>query len=139
MPRTLIAQEKTTHNGQLINPGQTITTDKFDGAKLPKVWKDLVAAPEAVGADVAPVDDLPGVDDGDGLFSESDLEAKTAKELTAIAKEMRVDNYSSMNKAATIIAIMSMQESNEILQDTTTANGTGLATPVVSGADVTPV
>ena len=68
-----------------------------------------------------PADDL-GDDldenEGEDGYSENELNEKTVPELKAIAKHMRVDNYSKMTKDSLVISIMSMQEANEALQDT---------------------
>lgn len=63
----------------------------------------------------------------------------TKKELVEIAKEMRIESYSTLDKDGLVIAIESMNEQNAILADTSTSEGTGLAFPAKSSGDVNPV
>lgn len=119
MPKTLIAKNKLFVDGTIIPAGQKFTTSAFDKMDLPD---DVMLE----GDEPAPMPEA----------ESTDYAAKTLVELRKIAKELRVDAYSTMAKDHLIIAIESMEQANAMIADSSTYNGAGLAVPVNSAADV---
>lgn len=142
MPRTFLLTEKRQIDGQLWPEGTKVTTSKFDGVKSEEIPEDLKEVKgAAAAADSVQSPEKASVASPSGaVFTEEELEKMDVPELKAIAAELRIDNANRMSKAESLIlAITDMQKSNETLQDPSTADGTGLATPAKSSSDVTPV
>lgn len=164
MPRKFKLTVKRQIDGQMWPAGAFVTTSKYDDVKDKDIPDDLVEVPlshgdhtpnPVVATDIPNGDDLGDDDDDDnsdpgddntgegdntGLYTEESLSKMDVDELKEVANKLRVDNANRMSKPESLVmAILSMQENNKTLQNGSTVEGSGLATPVQSSGDVTPV